>query len=458
MSAQTSNSKSGGALSRVAIWSHAFATGGGGMLIQATVASYFSIFMTDTFGVPAGAASIIMFIATLWDAINDPIMGGICDRTKSRWGRYRPYLLFCPIPLVIVSYFLFLAPSGMSDGGKIVYVAVFYILYGMLLTAIQMPLSALIPAMTKKDNERSLIIQLGVIMIAISFTIASSFTTDFVKFFGGKYGPLILIYGILMVVSFFALFKTAKERYLVEAQKRPVKEDLKVLVRHKKLFSILLVWCMASLGYGCMFSSSVYYIMYYQARPDLISKYMLTLSMGALFSMLVAMPIVLKLCKTAQRALQVTQGITLVCYLVLFIYGKNMTLLFVLSFIAALAASMEQGLINFLLVDTIDYIQLKENVSMNGMLSAIKGFAYKCGSTLTSSGILGILAVSGYVANDIQNQPESALLAINIIRFALPAATCVIIIVCLAFYPIQKYYPEIAKMKEKMHAIDGSDE
>ena len=447
-----------GALSKVAIWSHALATGGGAMLIQATVASYFAVFMTDTFGVPAGAASVIMFIATLWDAINDPIMGGICDRTKSRWGRYRPYILFCPIPLVIVSYFLFLAPSGLSDGGKIAYVAIFYILYGMLITAIQMPLSALIPAMTKKDNERNTIIQLGVIMIAISFTIASSFTTDFVKAFNGSYAPLMLIYGVLMVIAFFALFKSAKEKYLIEAEKRPVKEDLKVLVRHKSLLSILVVWCMASLGYGCMFSSSVYYILYYQARPDLVSTYMFTLSMGALFSMLVAMPIMLKICKTAQRALQVTQGLTLICYVVLFIFGRNLTLLYVLSFIAALAASMEQGLINFLLVDTIDYVQLEENVSMNGMLSAIKGFAYKCGSTLTSSGILAILAVSGYIANAVGGQPESALLAINFIRFGLPAITCIIIIVCLAFYPIQKYYPEIKKMKENMHAIDGSDD
>ena len=415
-------------LSNAAIWSHALSTGGGFMLIQATVSSYFSIFMTDTFGVPAGAASIIMFIATLWDAINDPIMGGICDRTRSRWGRYRPYMIFCPIFLVIVSYFLFLAPSGMSDTAKIIYIAVFYILYGMLVTAITMPMMALVPAMTKKDSERSKIMQLGIIMTAIAFTIAS------------------------------ALFKTAKEKYIVNADKRPVKEDMKILVKHKRLFSILIVWCMASLGYGCMFSTSVYYIMYYQVRPDLIPTYMLVLSIGALVSMMVVMPIMLKIFKTAQRVLQISQGITLVCYLILFFFGKNLPLLFVLSFIAAAFASMEQGLINFLLVDTIDYIQLKEKVSMNGMLSAIKGFAYKCGSTLTSSGILAVLAVSGYIANAVGQQPESALLAINCLRFALPAATCVIIIVCLMFYPIEKYYPEIAKMKQEMHANDGSDD
>ena len=87
---------------------------------------------------------------------------------------------------------------------------------------------------------------------------------------------------------------------------------------------------------------------------------MLVLSIGALVSMMVVMPIMLKIFKTAQRVLQISQGITLVCYLILFFFGKNLPLLFVLSFIAAAFASMEQGLINFLLVDTIDYIQLKE--------------------------------------------------------------------------------------------------
>lgn len=76
-----------------------FAYGGGMMLISATVATYFSIFMTDTFGIPAAAASVIMFIATLWDAINNPMMGMIADRTHNRFGRYRSYYLWVPVVL-----------------------------------------------------------------------------------------------------------------------------------------------------------------------------------------------------------------------------------------------------------------------------------------------------------------------------------------------------------------------
>ena len=433
---------------------YALSQGGGFMLIQATVASYFSNFMTDTVMIPAAAASVIMFIATLWDAINDPIMGGICDRTKTKFGSYRPYLLWVPIVLTIVSFFLFLNPSGLSDTQKILYIGAFYILYGMCVTALTMPQMALMPAVTKNDKERGHAVTLGMISIAIAFTIASTFTTTFVGFFG-SYVPLMIIYGVLAILANIMLFRNTKERYRIPNDGRSVFEDLKVFGRHKKLIIMLIIWMMSSVGYGAMFSTSVYYIMYYIMRPDLIAVYMGVLSIGALISMMVLMPLCIRLFGSPTKAFIFTQAVTLVCYVILFFVGnKNMTVLFVGSFIATAFSSMEQALINFFVNDTIDYIQLKENVSMNGMVSAIKGFAYKCGSTLVSSGILAVLAASGYIANAIGQEPESAMVAINSLRFALPAATCVILIICLIFNPIEAHRKEIDEMKEKMRALD----
>lgn len=433
---------------------YAAAYGGGFMLIQATVASYFANYMTDTVMVPAAAASVIMFIATLWDAINDPIMGGICDRTKTKYGSFRPYLLWVPIVLTVVSTILFLNPQGLSTGQKVAYILIFYILYGMCVTALTMPQMALIPAATKSDKERGQAIQLGIISIAIMFTIASTFTPGWVAAIG-SYAPLMVIYGVLAIAANYWLFKTTKEVYRPPVENRSVKEDLKVFVKHRKLIIMLIVWMMASVGYGTMFSSSVYYIMYYIMRPDLIGVYMGVISIGAMVSMMVVMPICLRVFKTVNKTFIVTQAVTLVCYAVLFFAGnKSLPLLFVVSFIATAFSAMEQGLINFFVNDTIDYIQLKEDISMNGMVSAIKGFAYKCGSTLTNSGILAVLAVTGYIANAVGGQPDSAMLGINFLRFGLPAATCIIIIICLVFNPIEPHRAEIDKMKEAMKRID----
>ena len=434
-------------------WAYALSQGGGFMLIQATVASFISVYMTDTVMIPAAAGSVIMFVATLWDAINDPMMGGICDRTKTRFGSYRPYLLWVPAVNAIVCTLLFLNPQFQAMSAKIAWFTIFYILYGMSVTALTMPQMALIPAATKDDGERGKAIQYGIISIAIAFTIASTFTSGWVEKIG-SYAPLIVVYGVLSILANIWLFRTTKERYNQPAQESVLK-DLGAFVKHKKLIIMLIVWMMASLGYGSMFSTSVYYMMYYITRPDLIGLYMGILSIGALVSMMVVMPIVLKALKTVTRAFIFTQAVTLVCYAILFFIGnKSMIALYVLSFIATAFGAMEQGLINFYVNDTIDYLQLMEDKSLNGMVSAVKGFAYKCGSTLTSSGILAILAVSGYIAGAVGQQPDSAMFAINAMRFLIPGATCVIIIICLIFNPIEPHRAEINEMKEKMKAVD----
>ena len=234
-----------------------FAYGGGMMLISATVATYFSIFMTDTFGIPAAAASVIMFIATLWDAINDPMMGMIADRTHNRFGRYRSYYLWVPAVLTFAAFMVFLAPKGLSTPQKIAYITFFYILYGMSYTALTMPTVAAVPANTKNDAERNKVITFGVGLMSLSFSIVSTFTTKFTALTNGSYAPWILLYGAIMIATFLILFKTSKERYLLPVEKRSVKEDLKRIFKHKEILPVILVWCLTSLGYGLMFGSSV---------------------------------------------------------------------------------------------------------------------------------------------------------------------------------------------------------
>ena len=408
-------------------WFHGSSLNGGVMLISATVASYYGVFMTDTVKIPAAAASIIMLIASLWDAINDPIMGTIADRTHTKFGRYRPYFTIFPVLMAIVGVLLFWNPTGLSTNQKIIYVAVTYIAYGMLYTILTMPHMAM-----------------GAGFCALSFTIASTFTTQMVDFFGGSYIPLMAIYGVLGVIAFWGLFATSKERYLQPVEKRPIMHDLKKLFKHKQLYPIMLVWCLASMGYGLMFASSVYYVMYYLARPDLIALYMGIVSIGALVSMVVLMPIVLKIFKTGQKAF--------ICYGIAFFFGKNLIVLYVTSFLATAIGAMSNALVNVLVNDTIDFIQLEEGVSLNGTISAIKGFAQKCGTTVVNSGILALLAASGYIAGAIGQQPESTLITLNCIRFGIPAIICVIIVICLKYYPLEKYYPAIEEMKAKMKA------
>ena len=145
----------------------------GRQFITALVSTYVLIFMTDVFGVATGAAGVIMTCAAIWDAINDPSMGTLADRTRSRFGTYRLYLLFVPIPLSIVSVLLFAAPN-LTPAGKVVYAAVLYICYGMLVTAIEIPYNALLPTMTKNEMEKNDAISLSTFIASLMILVVTS--------------------------------------------------------------------------------------------------------------------------------------------------------------------------------------------------------------------------------------------------------------------------------------------
>ncbi|WP_061600471.1 MFS transporter [Streptococcus gordonii] len=429
---------------------HATSVNGTAMMIAAIIGSYFSVYLTDTVGISATAVAGLMFTATLWDAINDPMMGVIADRTHTKWGRYRPYFIFAPILLTLFGTLLWVNMGS----GSVWYYMIMYIGYGMTVTMYTMPQMSVLPAHVKDDQIRNKIITYGAGCTALMFTIGSSYGQVIEKWFASIFGisngwiPLMFVLGLLSCVSFWGLFATGKEKYIEKVPERPLSHDLKRILKHKELLPFIIVWIMASLGYGLMFATSVYYVMYYLARPDLISTYMLVVSMGALVSMVVLMPIVLRVFKTGQRALTFSVITSSICYAILFFFGNtNFVFLCVVTFIATALASMQNALVNVLVNDAIDYIQFTEGISANGVISSIKGFAQKCGNTVSNSLPLFLLGLVGYVAGAVGQQNEATLFILNFMRFGGPIITGLIMLVCLRFNPVEKHYEDIKAMK-----------
>jgi len=122
---------------------YATSTNGAPMLIASIITTYYTLFLTDELKIPTMTCSLIMLIATIWDAINDPIMGVIADRTNTRWGRYRPYFLVAPILLTIFTTLMWVKPN-FSPTGLIIWVLITYIGYGMTVTLYTMPRMAIL--------------------------------------------------------------------------------------------------------------------------------------------------------------------------------------------------------------------------------------------------------------------------------------------------------------------------
>ncbi len=464
-------SKDEGKVSKAFTWFHATSVNGGAMAIAATIASYFSLYAQETIGITAAQLAVILLICNIWDAINDPLMGVLCESTNPRWGKYRTWFIFTPIVLMVDMWFLFSNPSFIqaSPMAKCVWTCAWYMVYGMVVTAYTMPQMAILPAMTLSDDVRNDVLTKGAGVCALMFTIASTFSTQLVQFFG-SYRTLMVFYSVFAIISFWGLYKTSEERYMMKGEGGGLKQLIYVF-RHKTVWPVLLVWVCASVSYGFMFTSSVYYAQYIWAplRVDFatmdeaaigatiggtISTYMGFISMGALFSMMVLMPIFIKFFKSGWKTMLWSQILTVAFYLILFFTGRmNFMYCCVMSFLATLVGAMVNAVVNILVNDTIDYILLKEGKQLNAVVSAVKGFAQKCGNTLVNSGMLAILALAKFDAQlGPFGQPESAVEATNMVRFLIPAIVSGIIIIVMIFYPIRKYFPEIAEMKAKMTA------
>lgn len=465
--------KDDGKVSKAFTWFHATSVNGGAMAIAATIASYFTLYAQETVGITAAQLAVILLICNIWDAINDPLMGVLCESTTTRWGKYRPWFLFTPIVLMVDMWFLFSNPSFLaaSPMGKCVWTCAWYMVYGMTVTAYTMPQMAILPAMTLNDDVRNDVLTKGAGVCALMFTIASTFSTQLVAFFG-SYRTLMVFYSVFAIISFWGLFKTSEEKYVMKGDSGGLKQ-LVYVFRHKEVWPVILVWICASVSYGFMFTSSVYYAQYIWAPirfgaamaaggevdpgaiiGGTISTYMGFISVGALISMMVLMPIFIKFFKTGWKTMLWSQILTVALYLILFFTGRmNFMYCCVMSFLATVVGAMVNAVVNILVNDTIDFVMLREGKQLNAVVSAVKGFAQKCGTTLVSSGLLAILALAKFDAQlGPFGQPASATEATNVVRFLVPAIVSGIIIVVMIFYPIRKHFPEIADMKAKMTA------
>ena len=422
------------------ILSYALATGSGYQIMGSLVGAYLMIFLTDTFGVPAGAVGVITVVASIWDAINDPIMGTIADRTKSRWGKYRPYFLFIPAILTVVVVLLFASPN-IGTHGKIIWTAVFYILYGMLRTAIEIPSGALINAVTDEPSERSKMINAYTMVMGICTTIATSFGLSLVSLFGGDntakgYMIVVGLAGLIMTITCWMCFSTTKETCVQHNEQKPLLEEIKSLFHVKGLLSVIAVWLAAYTAYNIMMSSSVYYIMYCLCRPDLISMYMLDVSLVGLLGIVIIVPLFMRLFHKTQKAFAISQVAVIICDILIVIFHGNMTVLFVCSGVASMFATASMPFSAMMMTEMTDLVLINSGRVVNGTMAALKGFSNKAGIAISSAVVSFTLAATGYIANAIGQEPQAVITGITVARFVVPAICGVVIILALVKYPI----------------------
>ena len=378
------------------------------MLLFQIVSSYQTVFYTDVLGITAGAISAIMLIAKIWDAINDPMMGVIAERTKSRWGRFRPWLLWMAPVSSITFIMTFIVWPG-NAGTKALLAGISYILFGMAYTASGIPMQSLPTVMTRNPGERvRLYAIMGVTSSLGGVAVSAVFTPGVMKFGSGNanssrgYLIMCVIVACISCITLLIAFKGTKEVVIPEktANSLTVKESFQIMVKDRNLMCLLIGMIVALIGVFGRVGIVVYYYMYVLERLDLVAPGITLTTIGMLIPYFF-LPILLKKIDV-KKIMTISCGIMVVaCFILYFANGNTFTILFGTFLIGAgnWLTLCSQTMIS----NIIDDNEVRNGVRTEGILTSVISFSTKCSSAIGSAVGIALISAVGYIPNAAQS-------------------------------------------------------
>lgn len=397
------------------------------MLLQA-------YFYTDIFGISAAAMGTLFISVRVMDAVTDPVMGAICDRTTTRWGKFRPYLLWLCVPFAITCVVTFTTPD-LEPVGKLIYA---YITYGLLMlvyTAINIPYCALGGVLTPDTRERVSLNSYRFFLATAGGVLVASATLPLVKHLGHGndqkgYQLAMAIFGILAIFMFLACFLLTKER-VVQASSRQTNfwRDIKVLFTNDQWVVIAILNFILLIPIVIRSSAAAYYIKWYAGRKDLITLFLTTGMAAAMIGAALASPLTRRLSKV--KAYILIQVAIFIFSAGLFFVGPDQIgWMFVLFGMVQFFVQMGSPILWAMMADTVDYGEYKTGRRITGLVFSGAIFTQKMGVALGGAILGWLLGYFGY--HDISEtqvvQPVSAVKGIVLLFTIIPAGWHLLVI------------------------------
>ena len=425
------------------------------MLLQA-------YFYTDIFGISAAAMGTLFISVRVMDAVTDPMMGAICDRTTTRWGKFRPYLLWLCVPFAITCVVTFTTPN-LDSTGKLIYA---YITYGLLMlvyTAINIPYCALGGVLTPDTRERVSLNSYRFFLATAGGVLVASATLPLVKHLGHGndqkgYQLAMMIFGILAVFMFLACFLLTKER-VVQASFRQTNfwRDIKVLLTNDQWVVIAILNFILLIPIVIRSSAAAYYIKWYAGRKDLITLFLTTGMVAAMIGAAFASPLARRVSKV--KAYILIQVAIFVFSAGLFFVGPDQIgWMFVLFGIVQFFVQMGSPILWAMMADTVDYGEYKTGRRITGLVFSGAIFTQKMGVALGGAILGWLLGYFGY--HDISEtqvvQPVSAVRGIVLLFTIIPAGWHLLVIGAVTRYRLTDNRCDEIRAELDRRAVDSS--
>lgn len=419
-------------------------------LLLTTANTFISFFYTEVAGISIAVVGMILLLGRVFDGVADLGMGVIVDKTKTKHGKARPWLLWLAIPYGVAIVILFTSPN-LSTNGKIIYAFITYVFSMFIFTGINVPYNTLSALSTQDQYERS---QLSVFRTAFGFAGGlglSVITMPLVKTFGdGKQGWVItaIIFGIVATILYLVCFTNVKERAVIseEKVKIPLKDSINTLFKNKYWILVITVNLIGTISAG-LGGVNVYYAQYILGN----SSYMGIIGLGSFLpivaSILFVTPLLKKFGKKNLAVAGAAMGI--MGALIMATAPTNISIIMVGLIIKGLGAGPLMIATFAMLADTVEYGQWKTGVRAEGLTFSAQSFSEKVGTGLGGVVLGAILSIGGYLGGQ-SVQSDSAITSIKIAFVYAPIITSIIQLALLYFYNLDKEYPKIlAELKER---------
>ena len=426
--------------------------------------SYFlPFFYSNVFGLSLADAGVLMLVTRVWDAVSDPMMGIIADRTKTRWGKYRPYLLFFAIPFAVCGVLLFTTP----ENGKVVWAYVTYLLMMTVYTGINVPYGSLLNVMTSDSDEKS---------VLSSYRMFFAYGGSFIALFAWE--PLcnmfdktrtvvegagslasistspaawqnaMIVIASCCLVLFILCFLLTKEHVRSESTVS-VGKDLSLLLRNKPWWLLIGAALASNLFNTIRGTTTAYFFAdYIQQLVSLDGKWAFLVSAGIFLSIgeianmvgvVLAVPMSKYLGKKTTYMLSMA-ALVVLSGLFFFLPASTGGYWAMLAFqiIISVFTGVISPLVWSMYADVADYSELKDGTASTGLIFSSASMAQKFGGAFGGSAVMWLLAAFGYSTVAGAVQTETAILGLRILMSWVPAAVAALSILVVWFYPLTK--------------------
>ena len=419
-------------------------------------------YYTDIFGLAPAAVGAMFLVTKAIDAASDPIMGLIADRTNTRWGKYRPYLLWGAIPYGVCGYLMFAGPE-FSDTGKLIYAYITYTAMMLAYTVINVPYSALMGVISPSSIERTKVASYRFICAFLAGWLIATFVGPLKNILGGGDEALgfkltMALFAVLSILLFWVTFATTKERVIPEQVDTDVRQDFKALLSNGPWAVLFCSAIVTLMNIAVRNGSLLYYFKYYVGDDGtplflIFDKTAVFLSLG-LLSMIGGIILTKWLAEHFEKrqlmiALTIMNALTMGAFF--FIPADQYWMMVLVNCLGSFLIGPTPALVWSMYADCADYGEWKSGRRITALVFSTVQFAQKMGLAV-GAGLLGIvLGAFGFIANEVQS--DSALLGIRLMFSILPAVLAILGAIFIYFYRIDATTIEqMEKDLAKLHA------